>query len=66
MKKLIVVILVLMNISLWTWYAERDRRDMMDRVVNEATFKAQNEVLTTHAKAINDQTRLLKRIFQQD
>lgn len=57
--KLLWAILVCMNLTLTVWYLELDRRTSSDRELARLTMLAQNEVLAVHARAINDQTRLL-------
>ncbi len=51
-------------VALFAWYSERDRKFMIEREVTKAYFQAQNEALTTHAKAINLQADITRRLIE--
>lgn len=59
LKKIIIVILICMNITLWIFYCELDKKVMLDKELRELIFKTQNEVLSLHAQTINKHSDLI-------
>jgi hypothetical protein len=59
LHKLLTVISLGMNLTLFAWYHDLDRKERLNSMFDVARFHAQNEAFGLHASAINGQSGIL-------